>query len=69
MIYLADGVVAGERSLQSFVPISLGVPTLTVDTSDGYQPGCPGGLSMPLRFVRPGGWWAGDGLVLWCGFR
>ncbi|MCD9193399.1 hypothetical protein [Streptomyces albireticuli] len=34
-----DGVVAGEQSLQSFVPISLGVPTLTVDTSDGYQPG------------------------------
>ncbi|MFI6688038.1 AAA family ATPase [Streptomyces sp. NPDC050485] len=36
---LLDAITAGEHSLDSWVPISLDVPTLTVDTSDGYQPG------------------------------
>lgn len=36
---LLDAIAAGEHSLKSFVPISLDVPTLTVDTSDGCQPG------------------------------
>ena len=36
---LLDAIAAGEHSLDSFVPISLDVPTLTVDTSRGYDPG------------------------------
>ncbi|MGW2183742.1 AAA family ATPase [Streptomyces sp. NPDC001732] len=36
---LLEAIAAGEHSLDSWVPISLDVPTLTVDTSDGYQPG------------------------------
>ncbi|MGW0706713.1 AAA family ATPase [Streptomyces sp. NPDC002643] len=35
---LLEAIAAGEHSLESWVPISLDVPTLTVDTSDGYQP-------------------------------
>ncbi|MCY0940169.1 AAA family ATPase [Streptomyces antarcticus] len=38
---LLEAIAAGEHSLASFVPISLDVPTLTVDTSDGYQPELP----------------------------
>lgn len=36
---LLEAVAAGKHSLESFVPISLEVPTRTVDTSDGYTPG------------------------------
>ncbi|GKQ38920.1 ATP-binding protein [Streptomyces sp. A012304] len=36
---LLAAIARGERSLESFVPISLDVPTLTVDTSDGCTPG------------------------------
>lgn len=36
---LLKAIAAGEHSLDSFVPISLNVPTLTVDTTDGYHPG------------------------------
>ncbi|WP_367132923.1 MULTISPECIES: AAA family ATPase [Streptomyces] len=36
---LLEAITAGEYSLDSFVPISLDVPTLEVDTSDGYRPG------------------------------
>ncbi|WP_055531166.1 AAA family ATPase [Streptomyces graminilatus] len=36
---LLEAIAAGEHSLDSWMPISLDVPTLTVDTSDGYQPG------------------------------
>ncbi|MEU5578832.1 hypothetical protein ABZ791_00020 [Streptomyces huasconensis] len=35
---LLDAIAAGEHSLESFVPISLEVPTLTVDTSHGCTP-------------------------------
>ncbi|MFF9002160.1 AAA family ATPase [Streptomyces achromogenes] len=35
---LLDAIAAGKHSLESFVPISLDVPTLTVDTSHGYTP-------------------------------
>ncbi|MFJ4696456.1 AAA family ATPase [Streptomyces sp. NPDC088766] len=35
---LLDRIAAGEHSLESFVPVSLDVPTLTVDTSAGYVP-------------------------------
>ncbi|SBW26608.1 hypothetical protein FDG2_4983 [Candidatus Protofrankia californiensis] len=35
---LLEAIAAGEHSLDSFVPISLDVPTLTVDTSNGYSP-------------------------------
>jgi predicted kinase len=35
---LLDAIAAGEHSLDSFMPISLDVPTLTVDTSSGYTP-------------------------------
>ncbi|WP_331772478.1 AAA family ATPase (plasmid) [Embleya sp. NBC_00888] len=38
---LLDAIAAGEHSLESFVSISLDVPTLTVDTSHGYQPALP----------------------------
>ncbi len=36
---LLEALASGEHSLGSFVPISLDVPTLTVDTSGGYKPG------------------------------
>ncbi|MEW2579060.1 AAA family ATPase [Streptomyces syringium] len=36
---LLAALASGEHSLESFVPISLDVPTLVVDTSDGYHPG------------------------------
>lgn len=36
---LLDAIAAGEYMLDSFVPISLDVPTLTVDTTHGYDPG------------------------------
>ncbi|MFI1799383.1 AAA family ATPase [Streptomyces sp. NPDC020379] len=36
---LLEAIASGEHSLESFVPISLDVPTLVVDTSDGYHPG------------------------------
>ncbi|MFI9237068.1 AAA family ATPase [Streptomyces sp. NPDC053079] len=35
---LLEALASGERSLDSFTPISLDVPTLEVDTSDGYKP-------------------------------
>ncbi len=35
---LLEAIAAGEHALESFVPISLDVPTLTVDTSHGYTP-------------------------------
>ena len=35
---LLEAIAAGEHSLESFVPISLDVPTLAVDTSHGYTP-------------------------------
>jgi predicted kinase len=47
---LLDAIAAGEHSLESFVPISLDVPTLTVDTSTGYAPA----LSDIAAFVRGG---------------
>ena len=34
-----QAIAAGEHSPDSFVPIALDVPTLTVDTSNGYRPG------------------------------
>ncbi|MFF7189930.1 AAA family ATPase [Streptomyces sp. NPDC008222] len=51
---LLEAIAAGERSLQSFVPISLDVPTLTVDTSNGYRPS----LRDITAFARA---WARDG--------
>ncbi|GGZ92867.1 AAA family ATPase [Streptomyces bluensis] len=45
---LLQAISAGEHSLDSWVPISLDVPTLTVDTSDGYQPG----LAAIADFIR-----------------
>ncbi|WP_200301841.1 AAA family ATPase [Streptomyces adelaidensis] len=35
---LLEAIAAGDHSLESFVPISMDVPTLTVDTSNGYAP-------------------------------
>jgi len=35
---LLRAMAAGEHSFESFVPISLDVPTLIVDTSNGYGP-------------------------------
>jgi hypothetical protein len=35
---LLKAIANGERPLKSWVPISLDVPTLTVDTTDGYEP-------------------------------
>ncbi|MGW1158840.1 AAA family ATPase [Streptomyces sp. NPDC002519] len=45
---LLEAIAAGEHSLDSWVPISLEVPTLLVDTSDGYKPG----LDDIANFVR-----------------
>ncbi len=45
---LLQAISDGEHSLDSWVPISLDVPTLTVDTSNGYQPG----LQNIADFVR-----------------
>lgn len=45
---LLQAISDGEHSLDSWVPISLDVPTLTVDTSDGYQPG----LDALANFIR-----------------
>lgn len=36
---LLKAIANGDRPLESWVPISLDVPTLVVDTSDGYDPG------------------------------
>ncbi|MFI0420748.1 AAA family ATPase [Spongiactinospora sp. 9N601] len=36
---LLDAIAAGRHSLDDFVDIRMDVPLLTVDTSDGYQPG------------------------------
>ncbi|WP_237293411.1 MULTISPECIES: hypothetical protein [Streptomyces] len=36
---LRTDIAAGAYSPEGFVNISLDVPTLLVDTSDGYQPG------------------------------
>lgn len=36
---LLEAITNGVRPLESWVPISLDVPTLIVDTSDGYAPG------------------------------
>lgn len=47
---LLEAIASGERSLDSFVPISLDVATLTVDTSDGYDPA----LTDIASFVRSG---------------
>lgn len=38
---LLEAIAAGRHSNDSFVSISLDVPTMTVDTSDGYDPGLP----------------------------
>ncbi|WP_329520226.1 AAA family ATPase [Spirillospora sp. NBC_01491] len=35
---LLEAISTGRRSTDSFVPISLDVPALTVDTGDGYRP-------------------------------
>ncbi|MEU9700249.1 AAA family ATPase [Streptomyces sp. NPDC047981] len=56
---LLEALAAGEHSLDSWAPISLDVPTLTVDTSDGYQPGLHDIADFALAPVRnrtlPGG--------------
>jgi hypothetical protein len=36
---LLDDIAAGRHSLDGFVDISLDLPRLPVDTSDGYRPG------------------------------
>ncbi|MFC9965717.1 AAA family ATPase [Nocardia ignorata] len=36
---LLDNINAGTHSLDDFVPVELDVPTLTVDTTNGYRPG------------------------------
>ena len=38
---LLAAIAEGRHSIDSFVPISLDVPTLTVDTGDGCRPGLP----------------------------
>ncbi|WKU42867.1 ATP-binding protein [Streptomyces sp. VNUA116] len=36
---LLEALASGKHSLDSFVPISLDVPVLEVETTDGYKPG------------------------------
>ncbi|RMI39964.1 ATP-binding protein [Actinomadura harenae] len=38
---LLNAIAAGASPIVSFSPITMDVPTLTVDTSDGYQPALP----------------------------
>ncbi|MEV4868217.1 AAA family ATPase [Streptomyces syringium] len=45
---LLEAIAAGEQSLDAWVPISLDVPTLLVDTSDGYSPG----IQDVVTFIR-----------------
>ncbi|MDQ0773034.1 putative kinase [Streptomyces aurantiacus] len=45
---LLQAISDGEHSLDSWVPISLDVPILTVDTSDDYQPS----LDAIANFIR-----------------
>jgi predicted kinase len=53
---LLAAIADGRYSTDSFVPISLDVPTLTVDTSDGYRPGLPEIVSFAADATRaPGG--------------
>ncbi|MER6523965.1 AAA family ATPase [Streptomyces sp. NPDC001508] len=51
---LLEAIATGARSPDSFVPISLDVPTLTVDTSDGYRPGLPGITDFVRASARDG---------------
>ncbi|MCO5997924.1 AAA family ATPase [Actinoallomurus rhizosphaericola] len=56
---LLASIADGRYSIDSFVPISLDVPTLTVDTGDGYRPGIPeiaafAGAGSPGRPRTPG---------------
>ncbi|MFF4160264.1 AAA family ATPase [Streptomyces sp. NPDC001678] len=48
---LLEALASGEYSLDSFVPISLDVPTLEVDTSNGYEPS----IEDILSFIRGSG--------------
>ncbi|MFC5719063.1 AAA family ATPase [Streptomyces gamaensis] len=52
---LLEAIASGEHSIESFVPISLDVPTLVVDTSDGYNPGIADIVSFARepRLARP----------------
>ncbi|MFI9506160.1 AAA family ATPase [Nocardia sp. NPDC052566] len=47
---LLEAIAAGAYSVDSFVPISLDLPNLDVDTSDGYRPG----LQRIMDFTRTG---------------
>lgn len=38
---LLEAIANGQHSLDSWVPIRMDVPTLTVDTSEGYEPTLP----------------------------
>lgn len=49
---LLAAIADGRRSIDSFVPISLEVPTLTVDTGDGYRPGIPEIVAFARGVVR-----------------
>ncbi|MFI1577553.1 AAA family ATPase [Embleya sp. NPDC020630] len=51
---LLDAIAAGEHSLESFVPIALDIPTLTVDTSDGCTPAVPD-IAAFVRATAPDG--------------
>lgn len=57
---LLDAIAAGEHALDSFVPISLDVPTLVVDTLDGYSPSLPDIASF-VRAPAPDGAAGPDG--------
>lgn len=47
---LLENLESGKYSLDSFVPISLPVPNLRVDTTDGYLPG----LDEIVTFINSG---------------
>lgn len=50
-IGLLTAFTVGTDPLATFVPITMGLPTLTVDTTDGYFPG----LDAIIDFVVPSG--------------
>lgn len=35
---LLEAITAGKSPIETFVPITIGLPTLTVDTTNGYRP-------------------------------
>ncbi len=53
---LLKSIASGEFSLDAWVPVSLNVPTLIVDTTDGYTPGLEVIVEFAGRPVASNSW-------------